>query len=421
MHWIARIGAVAFMNIGVLVLPAGAWAQEAMFEVEHGTAKLLRLNEDGGFVVRANGSGEIPAFGADTRLMWYASAGALRAGVVDGAQWDVGAVGLASVAFGTNTTASGNYSTALGFGSIAGGEAATALGTGSEASGNSSLAAGRRARATGGGAVALGEGTTAAATDATATGYLTTASGIAATAMGHSSTASGYASTALGHGTVAGADWATAMGQGTIASGHNSTAMGYETRANGISSTAMGAASVANGIGAVAMGTRAIAEGAGSFVFADRSSTATYTGLENQFVVRAHGGIGFNSGTGIGCDLPAGVGAWACTSSRLAKENFADMDGEAVLARLADMPIQRWSYLGTRAEHVGPVAEDFYGAFGLGEGSTTITTVDADGIALLGVQTLERRTTELRAENAELLRRIENLEAALRMHASPND
>ncbi len=414
MHWTARVGAVVLMHIGLLASPAGAEAQDALFEVEQGTAKLLRLNEDGGFVIRADGSGEIPAFGAGARLMWYASAASLRVGVVDGEQWDVGKVGFASTALGNNTTASGNYSAALGSGSVAAGEAATALGAGSQASGSSSLAAGRGAKATGGGAVALGEGTTAAATDATATGYQSIASGIAATAMGHSSTASGYASTALGQGAVASGEYATAMGYLTIAGGNYSTAMGFETRANGISSTALGAASVATGLGSVAMGTRAMAEGAGSFVFADRSSTATYTGLENQFVVRAHGGIGFNSGTNIGCDLGPNSGAWACTSSRLAKEGFEDVDGEAVLAKLAGLRIQRWNYIGGRETHVGPFAEDFWAAFGLGEGATTITTVDADGIALIGVQTLERRTAELREENAELLRRIEALEATLR-------
>jgi hypothetical protein len=52
--------------------------------------------------------------------------------------------------------------------------------------------------------------------------------------------------------------------------------------------------------------------------------------------------------------------------------------------------------------HLGPTAEDFHAAFGLGEGSTKIATVDADGIALRAVQALERRTAELREENDAL-------------------
>jgi trimeric autotransporter adhesin len=263
-------------------------------------------------------------------------------------------------------------------------------------------------------ATAMGRLTLASADHSTAMGLSTKAVGLTSTALGDGTSATGEVSTAMGGATTASAQFSTAMGFRTEASGTYSTAMGFDTHATGVSSTAMGAASTAAGLGSVAMGTRAIAQGAGSFAFADRSSTEPYTALENQFVVRAHGGIGFNSGTNIGCDLPAGVGAWACTSSRLAKEGFEEVDGETVLAKLARIPIQRWSYLGTPAMHVGPMAEDFHGAFGLGEGPTTITTVDADGIALLGVQTLERRTAELRVENADLLRRVETLESTSR-------
>ncbi len=158
------------------------------------------------------------------------------------------------------------------------------------------------------------------------------------------------------------------------------------------------------GHGSVAFGFRNVASGVGSTAFGSDTRAGSY--------------IALNTGVFIGCDLPAGIGEWSCTSSRLAKEGFEDMDGETVLAKLAPIPIQRWHYLGTRAAHVGPTAEDFFAAFGLGEGPTTISGVDRDGIALLAVQALERRTAALRAgndalraDNAELRRRLEALEA----------
>jgi Head domain of trimeric autotransporter adhesin len=415
MKRIARIIPASSLWVVFLISPAGVQAQEPLFEVERSDAKLLRVNDDAGLLVGGTlGAGRIPATGAGVRLMWYPKVGSLRAGSVDGSHWDEANVGRSSAAFGENTIASGTYSTAWGSLTTAAGTGSGALGGESEATGAYSLAAGLGAKATGERTVALGERTTASGLVATAIGFQTTASGTTSTAMGTGTSATGGASTAMGSRTLASADYSTAMGSGTKATGNYSTAMGFETQASGISSTAIGAASTAAGLGSVAMGTRAIAQGAGSFAFADRSSTEPYTALENQFVVRAHGGIGFNSGTNIGCDLPAGVGAWACTSSRLAKEGFEEVDGETVLAKLARIPIQRWSYLGTPAMHVGPMAEDFHGAFGLGEGPTTITTVDADGIALLGVQTLERRTAELRVENADLLRRVETLESTSR-------
>ncbi|MGH7629888.1 MAG: tail fiber domain-containing protein, partial [Gemmatimonadales bacterium] len=121
-----------------------------------------------------------------------------------------------------------------------------------------------------------------------------------------------------------------------------------------------------------------------------------------EFLVRAFGGIGLNTGVNIGCDLPAGTGAWACTSSKLVKEEFEEVDGEDLLARLKAMPIQRWRYLGTSARHLGPFAEDFQAAFGLGDSPTKIAQIDADGVALRAVQALERRTTALQEETAAL-------------------
>lgn len=410
---IARIIAVVPLSlVAVTSLAGSAAAQTQLFEVEKGDAKLLQVADDAGFVVKGTfNSGTIPAAGAGVRLMWYPKQGAFRAGAVTGDQWDDGNIGGLSVALGANTIANGGNSTALGLETIASGGNSTALGVETTASGSGSTALGRGTTASGYSSMAMGGSTTASGDYSSAMGQSSRATGEASTAMGSLAIASGDNSTAMGLQSQASGHTSTAMGTRAIASGDFSTAMGHQTQASGVTSTAMGSASTAAGLASVAMGTGAIAQGAGSFAFADRSSTETYTALDNQFVVRAHGGIGFNSGTNIGCDLPAGVGAWACTSSRLAKERFEDVDGEVVLAKLATIPIQRWHYLGTQSAHVGPTAEDFHGAFGLGEGPTTITTVDADGIALLGVQTLERRTAELRAENAELRCRLEALEA----------
>jgi hypothetical protein len=414
MNGLARIFAGLLLWTGFMTPPAHLAAQAPLFEVDGADPKLFQVNDDGGLLMGGRfGTGVIPASGPGGRLMWYPRTASVRAGLVGGSQWDDAQIGRASAAFGENTTASGAHAIASGLETIAGGSVSAAFGSQTQATGSHSFAAGVRSRATGERTVALGEATTASGLVATSLGYATVSSGVASTAMGHTTTASGEAATAMGAGTISSAGFSTAMGYQTRATANYSTSMGFQTQATGISSTAMGAASIAAGLGSVAMGTRAVAQGGGSFAFADRSSTDSYTAGENQFVVRAHGGIGFNSGSGIGCDLPAGVGAWACTSSRLAKEGFERVDGETVLAKLARIPIQRWSYLGTPAAHVGPTAEDFYGAFGLGQGPTTITTVDADGIALLGVQTLERRTAELRAENAQLLRRVEALERLL--------
>jgi hypothetical protein len=186
--------------------------------------------------------------------------------------------------------------------------------------------------------------------------------------------------------------------------------MGSDTKAIGLRSIAMGFRLTAAGDGSTVMGSDAgtLPGATGSFVYGDGSSAADLVSFTpNEFVVRAAGGFRFRTSSTLntGCDLPPGSGTFNCTSSRLAKESFEDIDGEIVLGELAKMQIQRWRYRGTRALHVGPTAEDFHAAFGLGHGPTTISTVDASGISLLAVQALERRVAALQAE-LEALRRI---------------
>ena len=53
-------------------------------------------------------------------------------------------------------------------------------------------------------------------------------------------------------------------------------------------------------------------------------------------------------------------------SDRSLKEGFAPVDSRAVLAAVAALPIERWSYKGETVRHLGPMAQDFAAAFGLG-------------------------------------------------------
>jgi hypothetical protein len=96
-----------------------------------------------------------------------------------------------------------------------------------------------------------------------------------------------------------------------------------------------------------------------------------------------------------------------------------------VLERVVELPIQQWRFK-TEAEavrHVGPMAQDFYAAFGLGEIPTAIATVDADGVALAAIQGLNRKVEELKtelsrraAENAALQQRLSALEEKIQGH-----
>jgi hypothetical protein len=115
---------------------------------------------------------------------------------------------------------------------------------------------------------------------------------------------------------------------------------------------------------------------------------------------------GGSGGAGT-CTFSGGAG-WACTSDRALKEDFEAIDPAWLLDRLAQMPVTSWTMKGDvdGTTHVGPTAQDFHAAFGLGDDDTTINTVDAQGVALAAIQGLYQL---VQAQSEQ----IASLEAAL--------
>jgi trimeric autotransporter adhesin len=114
----------------------------------------------------------------------------------------------------------------------------------------------------------------------------------------------------------------------------------------------------------------------------------------------------------VGAALPSGSGSWSNLSDRAAKANFQSIDPASLLEKLAAMPVWNWNYK-TQADsvrHLGLTAQDFHKAFGLGEDDKHISTVDAEGVALAGIQGLY---SELKHSLAEKDREISDLRARL--------
>ena len=126
-----------------------------------------------------------------------------------------------------------------------------------------------------------------------------------------------------------------------------------------------------------------------------------------------------NGAVGIGTAAPVSalqvVGTVTATafnppSDRNLKENFAAVNPRQMLDKVAALPISRWNFIGDSATpHVGPMAQDFHAAFGLGTDERHIATVDADGVALAAIQGLNQKFEEQRAENAELKQQVAEL------------
>lgn len=146
--------------------------------------------------------------------------------------------------------------------------------------------------------------------------------------------------------------------------------------------------------------------------------------------MRAHGGTGrvfiktpggttfySNEGETSGVTLAANGTSWASVSDRNVKKDFAPVDQRSILEKLAAMPITQWHYKWETSDvtpHIGPMAQDFKAAFYPGTDDKSITTQEADGVALAAIQGLNQKLTEelkrRDSENAELKQRLEKLE-----------
>jgi len=216
---------------------------------------------------------------------------------------------------------------------------------------------------------------------------------------------------------------------------------------------------------AFAAGRGAKANHTGAFVWADSTAADFPSTANNQFAARASGGVRFQSprlevtgsgneqayigGDGTGGDVEIGsrnasimnVGFWNSaaashmnlyaltvteTSDRNAKENFQAIDPGQVLEKVTGLPLSEWNYKAdTATRHIGPMAQDFHAAFGVGPDDRHIATVDADGVALAAIQGLNEKVERgarnarheiraLKAENDELKQKVEMQQRQLR-------
>jgi hypothetical protein len=104
-----------------------------------------------------------------------------------------------------------------------------------------------------------------------------------------------------------------------------------------------------------------------------------------------------------------------CVSDRNLKTALEPVDPQEVLARLGGLPISRWSYRSEPAtvRHMGPMAQDFKAAFGLGDTDRGYYTVDANGVAFAAIQALKAASEEQRRQIERLERDKRALEERL--------
>lgn len=114
-------------------------------------------------------------------------------------------------------------------------------------------------------------------------------------------------------------------------------------------------------------------------------------------------------------------------SDRDSKTNIVDVSPEEVLAKVANLPISTWTSKAddSKVRHLGPMAQDFAAAFGLGDDERRISPRDMAGVSLAAVQALNKQVSEkdaelakLQQQNADLAKRLADLEALVNTLAS---
>ena len=110
------------------------------------------------------------------------------------------------------------------------------------------------------------------------------------------------------------------------------------------------------------------------------------------------------------------------------KENFTAVSPQEILMRLNELNITSWNYISDPdSTHIGPTAQDFYAAFGVGVDNQHISSIDTGGVALVAIQalnqqllaqnaTIEQLTEQnerLQQQNADIMARLDALESML--------
>ncbi len=220
--------------------------------------------------------------------------------------------------------------------------------------------------------------------------------------------------------TIAGGGRNTIMTIGTggaIGGGNGNTAGNMATVPGGIDNTA-------SGDNSFAAGTNANATHSCSFVWSDCCidaagvSVPLYSYAANTYNARATGGCYFLTACDSiwdpttlpsGAYLPAGGSMWLNGSDRKLKRNIREVNNSDILNKLSSLPIYQWSYKTQDAsiEHIGPMAQDFYKTFNIGDNNTSIGSLDPAGISLAAIKQLHNENTDLRTEIEELKKQVD--------------
>ncbi|MBK8943998.1 MAG: tail fiber domain-containing protein [Ignavibacteriae bacterium] len=205
---------------------------------------------------------------------------------------------------------------------------------------------------------------------------------------------------------------------GDFTDGSENVKINGNFRVNG--KAVLGSTASANGTNSFAIGSNVNAAGNGTIFLGDNSaSTVQDANTDNRLAARFANGYRFytNSALTSGALMNAGDNGWSSISDSTKKENFKSVNGEEFLGKISKFKLTSWNYKTQDSKthrHYGPMAQDFYSAFGNdGIGTigtdTTISATDFDGINFIAIQALEKRTKEQEVRIMELEKQNQEL------------
>lgn len=196
-------------------------------------------------------AGYSPVNGAGSRMMWIPARSAFRAGRAFGTEWDNSSLGANSIALGSGGLVYAPSGMSLGTNNSVYGDSAIAIGTDNYATGVQAIALGTTNRPSGYNSVTIGQNNNAA--------------GVNGVAIGVNNSASD-SSVAIGKNAYALTKYNIALGTNVTTLGNNSVAIGTNVHTNNHN---------------------------GSIMFGDSTPVITGSITNNEFVVRAAGGLRF--------------------------------------------------------------------------------------------------------------------------------
>lgn len=315
-----------------------------------------------------------------------------------------------ALSFRVNNTLSGYIgkssegSTAFGYNSnaITWATGATAIGANAQATSGNTTAVGSNAQATSNPyASSFGADSKASNTNATALGGKSSAAGNA-TAVGYNAVAP-QESVVIGSNAAATSNENVVIGVSAAAT-YQSIAIGKLAETDANNCIAIGYNSNARNQNSIAIGLNVTTPASNDMISIGNSSNSSvlFCGASDNSKALV---VGTGNSNGNGAYLSKG-GVWNNASDKNLKDGFSKVSGADVLAKVMALDVTKWKYKGTNEYHIGPMAQDFFAAFGLGTDDKHISSIDPSGVALVAIQ-------ELKKENEALTKRVDDQQKLL--------